>query len=268
MLPSIFSVLLGLAFGSFLNVCISRLPKHQSVVHPRSRCPQCLRPIRMSDNIPLLSWMLLRGRCRNCHESIPWRYPLVEAATASLFLLCYLHFRATLHGFGSAVLCWLLLGLAATDAEELLLPDALTLPGIAAGIVFSGFGYISNPGRFSFRAALHAALWAAIAAGLILLIRGSYWLVRRREGIGLGDAKLLALIAAWLGPLSTLLVFFLGALLAAAYGAGLVILNRFQLRANGRDPIQLPFGAFLCLAGIFAIFAGLDAIYWYMSFFH
>src|SRR5271163_1129073 len=137
-LISIFTVLAGLAFGSFLNVCISRLPRHESVVSPRSRCPQCLTPILTRDNIPLLSWALLRGRCRSCGVRIAVRYPLVEAVTAALFLLCFLEFGLTPRGIASAVLCWLLVGLAATDAETLMLPDALTLPGLALGVIYSG----------------------------------------------------------------------------------------------------------------------------------
>ena len=137
-LISIFAVLAGLAFGSFLNVCISRLPRHESVVTPRSRCPRCLTPILNRDNIPLLSWMLLRGRCRSCGARIPVRYPLIEAVTAALFLLCYFEFGIDVCMGSDRVLCWLLFGLAATDAETLLLPDALTLPGLALGVLFSG----------------------------------------------------------------------------------------------------------------------------------
>jgi leader peptidase (prepilin peptidase)/N-methyltransferase len=131
-------VLFGLAFGSFLNVCISRLPRHESIVHPRSRCPRCRAGIQAADNIPILSWILLRGRCRVCRWPIPWRYPAVEFATAALFLLSFLRFGLGVVAIGMAVLCFLLLGLAVMDAETMRLPDAFTLTGIVLGILYSG----------------------------------------------------------------------------------------------------------------------------------
>ncbi len=268
MLISIFAVLLGLAFGSFLNVCISRLPRHESVVRPRSRCPQCRTPILDRDNIPVLSWVLLRGLCRSCGARIPVRYPLVEAVTAALFLLCYFEFGLTLHGVASAVLCWLLLGLAIMDAETLRLPDALTLPGIALGICASsfqiGFGVVPV---FSLRGAVQSLLWAACAAALIFLIRGLYWLVRRREGIGLGDAKLLAMVAAWLGPWQAGLVLFLAVICAAAYGLGVIAWSGMQRSTENGYTARIPLGAFLCAAGILAIFEGDSILAWYLGFF-
>jgi leader peptidase (prepilin peptidase)/N-methyltransferase len=283
-LISIFVVLLGLAFGSFLNVCISRLPRHESIVAPRSRCPRCLTPILNRDNIPLLSWVLLRGRCRGCGAGIPVRYTLIEAATAALFLLCYVEFGLSLHGIASAILCWLLLGLAATDAETLLLPDALTLPGLALGVIYSGFQGTGESPAFHFSALDHSSagdpafvvswkaageslLWAACAASVILLIRGLYWLVRRREGIGLGDAKLLAMIAAWLGPWQAVLVLFLAVVCAGAYGSGLIAWGRMRGSADRKFTARIPLGAFLSAAGIIAIFEGDSILSWYLGLF-
>jgi leader peptidase (prepilin peptidase)/N-methyltransferase len=270
-LVSIFAVLVGLAFGSFLNVCVSRLPRHESVVAPRSRCPRCLTPILNHDNIPVLSWMLLRGRCRSCGVRIPARYPLVEAATAALFLLSSLQFA----GFSvirAAVLCWLLLGLAATDAETYLLPDALTLPGIGLGVMASGFqGFLGDMPIFFWKAAAHSALYAVFAAALVLLIRWLYWLARRREGIGLGDAKLLAMIAAWLGPWQTALVFFLAVVCAAAYGVALIVWcekwGKTQSPSRDGFTARIPLGAFLGAAGILAVFKGESIVKWYLRFF-
>jgi leader peptidase (prepilin peptidase)/N-methyltransferase len=267
-LISIFAVLLGLAFGSFLNVCISRLPRHESVVTPRSRCPRCLTPILNQDNIPLLSWVLLRGRCRSCGARIPVRYPLVESATAALFLLCYFDFGLTLRGVASAVLCWFLLGLAVTDAETLLLPDALTLPGLVLGVVYSGLRYGDGPWtRFQWRVGGEALLWAACAGALILLIRGLYWLVRRREGVGLGDAKLLATIAAWLGPWQAGLVLFLAVVCAAAYGVGLIVWGRMHRSPDNKLVARIPLGAFLCAVAILSLFEGESILNWYFHFF-
>jgi leader peptidase (prepilin peptidase)/N-methyltransferase len=255
LLTSIFSILFGLAFGSFLNVCISRLPRHESIISPASHCPACEKPILSQDNLPLLSWLLLRGCCRNCGWKIPWRYPLIELATAALFLLAYLSFGLTAQAAAMALLCFLLLGLAVMDAETLLLPDTFTLPGIALGIVWSAI-------RGGWRAAILSVIYALAAAALIFVIRGAYWLLRRQEGMGLGDAKLFAMIAAWLGPWPTLLVLFLGVLAAAIFG-----LLWIALKKGGMHTLQLPFGSFLCAAAMYAIFCGQPILNWYFQFF-
>jgi leader peptidase (prepilin peptidase) / N-methyltransferase len=293
LLVAIFCVLFGLAFGSFLNVCIARLPRHESIVRPASHCPACAKPIRAWDNLPLLSWIILRGRCRNCGWPIPWRYPLVELGTAILFLLAYLTFELTLEAAGMALLCFTLFGLAVMDAETMLLPDALTLPGIVLGVIFSGL-------TGGWRAAGLSAACAVAAAALILLIRGAYWLVRRREGMGLGDAKLFALIAAWLGPWQSLLVLFLGVVTATIFSLLWVWLGNSRQKhtlcedsqTQGRQGLQpsqnpaahagalapevfnppgiqqIPLGSFLCAAAIYAIFCGEQTLKWYLQFFH
>ncbi|QNI30234.1 prepilin peptidase [Alloacidobacterium dinghuense] len=253
---AIFSVLFGLSFGSFLNVCISRLPKHQSIVHPPSRCPECGESIWIRDNLPLVGWILLGGHCRHCNSRIPLRYPLVELAAAALFLLTYLTFNLTLEGAGMVVLCFLLLGLAVMDAESLFLSNAFTVPGIALGIVYSAI-------RGGWRAAVLAVVSAVAAAGLILLIRSAYWLVRKQEGMGLGDAKLMAMIAAWLGPWQTLLAFFLAMVAAAIFGLFWISLKK----GGSMRTLQLPFGSFLCAAAIYAVFQGQPILKWYLQFF-
>jgi leader peptidase (prepilin peptidase) / N-methyltransferase len=262
-------VLLGLAFGSFLNVCIARLPRHQSVVRPRSRCPRCGVAIRPRENIPILSWILLRGRCRRCRWRIPWRYPAVEAGTAALFLLCSLQFGLTLRGIGMAVLSFLLLGLAVMDAETMRLPDAFTLPGISLGVAWSALlrAHIADlrPGLAELAlGALWSLAWAVAAALLLLAIRWAYFALRRVEGMGMGDAKLLAMIAAWLGPWSTLLTLFLAVIAAAIWGLAWIALSRGR-PVSGKT--RLPLGAFLCAAALYTIFAGGPIIRWYLSFF-
>jgi leader peptidase (prepilin peptidase)/N-methyltransferase len=255
-LALIFVVAAGLVFGSFLNVCIARLPHHQSIARPRSRCPHCGAAIAAYDNIPLLSFLILRGRCRACRAAIAWRYPTIEFATAALWLLCWLQYGPTLVALGMAVLSFLLLGLAAMDAETLRLPDAFTFPGIALGILYSG----ALCGRI--HCALMSAAWAAAAAALLLAVAGGYWLLRGRMGMGLGDAKLIAMIAAWLGPAGALLVLFLGVLASALYGIGASIIKRKF------DPAAaLPLGSFLCAAAIYAMFQGQHVIAWYAGFF-
>jgi leader peptidase (prepilin peptidase) / N-methyltransferase len=265
-LVAIFVVLLGLAFGSFLNVCISRLPRHESIVRPGSRCPQCKAPIRARDNVPILSWLLLRGRCRDCRWRIPWRYPAVEVATAALFSLCFLRFGMALVSIFMAILCFLMLGLAVMDAETMRLPDAFTWPGIGLGVVYAGVAAVNSTAAVRpspARAMILSAAWALLGGLLILVIRGAYWLIRRREGMGLGDAKLLAMIAAWLGPPLTLLTLFLAVVGAALVGVGWIAIR------GRRDAMRmrLPFGSFLCAAAIYAIFAGTPIIEWYLKFF-
>jgi len=167
------------------------------------------------------------------------------------------------------VLCWLLLGLAVMDAETLKLPDALTLPGIALGVLASSFQVLfGGVPIFLLRAAGKSLLWAVSAGALILLIRALYWLVRRREGIGLGDVKLLAMIAAWLGPWQAGLVLFVAVICAAAYGLGLIAWGRVRRSPeNGGFTARIPLGAFLCAAGILAIFEGESILRWYLGFF-
>jgi leader peptidase (prepilin peptidase)/N-methyltransferase len=262
LLAGIFVALLGLAFGSFLNVCIWRLPRHESVAEGRSRCPECGAAIRAMDNVPLLSFIVLRGRCRDCGAGISWRYPAVELATAALWLLCWLEFGASVQAVGMAVFCFLVLGLAAMDAETMLLPNAFTLPGIVLGVIYSGAACDGGwPERL--RSAGISLGWAACAAAVLLLIRGLYWLVRRREGMGLGDAKLFAMIAAWLGPANAVLALFLAVVSAAVYGIAWVSLRKSAGGASARVPL----GSFLCAAAIYAAFEGQATVDWYLGLF-
>ena len=253
------AVVAGLTFGSFLNVCIVRLPAHQSVVTPASHCLYCDAPILARDNVPVVSWLWLRGRCRACKGRISPQYPLVELGTAALFVACVLHTGANWQTLVDAVACFLLLGLAVMDWQTMLLPDAFTLPGIAVAFLLRVFA----PGnQFRSRVAMHVLGDAAISAALLLMVWTLYRLVRRREGLGLGDVKLLAMIAAFLGLAVTMFAFFVGVLAAALFAVVLLTLRR----ARGSD--RIPFGSFLAAAGIAAIFIGRPAIAWYLSSFH
>ncbi|MGH9616716.1 MAG: prepilin peptidase, partial [Acidobacteriaceae bacterium] len=249
-------LLLGLAFGSFLNVCIVRLPAHRSIVTPGSHCPHCAAPIRSRDNVPLVSWLCLRGRCRACKSRISLQYPLVELATAVLFIACVFHTGANWQTLIDAVACFYLLGLAVMDWQTMLLPDSFTLTGIAAAFLLRVFA----PGnRFRLHTAIRTLEDAAIAAVLLLLVWALYWVVRRREGVGLGDVKLLAMIAAFTGLALALFAYFIGVLAAALFA--IVLLTRHKARGFDR----IPFGSFLAAAGIAAIFLGTPAIAWYLS---
>lgn len=265
-----FAALAGLAFGSFLNVCLSRWPSGESVVHPRSHCRTCNRTLTWWENIPLLSWLALRGRCRTCGASISWRYPLVELAVATAWAVAA--WQATGNSFEHLLLFgtpwaalllialklaffWLLIALALLDAEHLWLPNWLTWPGIALGFLNVVVEFVAASTHHMFLAdhgllnALGYLLLSVLtAAALILAIRWIYWLIRRREGLGLGDAKLMALLAAWLGLPGALLSFVIGVILGAA--VALIVIARAQQNESSAAQLKLPLGTFLCIGGI------------------
>lgn len=250
---------IGMVFGSFLNVCIARLPAHQSIVTPLSHCLSCGTAIRPRDNIPVISWLWLRGRCRTCKAQISLQYPLVELGTAALFVGCVVHTGVKWQTFIDAVACFLLLGLAVMDWQTMLLPDAFTLTGIGTAFLLKVFAPAI---QFRFRVAIQTIEDAAIAGALLLLIWALYRIVRHREGLGLGDVKLLAMMAAFLGLPLALFACFVGVTVAALFA--IVLLAR--RKAHGFD--RIPFGSFLAAAGILAIFIGKSAITWYLSTFH
>lgn len=267
----------GLVFGSFLNVCISRLPQDESIVTPGSHCPNCNTPISWYDNLPLLSWLLLKGKCRNCKNPIRWRYPLVELANTILWIGCWVMFfvlnttlpapLAAAQAISKAFLAFMLLGLAVMDWETFTLPDEFTWGGLGVGVIFQALWSLLT--ATSTRQTINELIWicarTAIAAGVILLIRWVYEKIRHREGLGLGDAKLIAMLAAWLDLKQTLLVFFIGVLAGALFAVILTISNRDA--ETKWSEIPLPFGSFLCIAGIYALFFGSAPVQWYESLF-
>lgn len=296
-LPAFF---LGLLLGSFLNVCISRLPEHRSISRPGSHCPHCKAAIRWYDNIPLLSWVLLRARCRDCGQPISWRYPAVELAfglwlafvahNARVLLVPGLSTNAfagrALDTIVLAVVGFLLIGLAVMDWETYTLADAFTIPGIILGFVLVccravflgphvdevllyGQNPLSSPGNVVDRGNVvltgpeHLVLgriFAIVCAGgILLLVRYVYLKLRRREGMGLGDIKLLAMIAAFLGFWPAVLSLFLGVVLSSLYAVPQV------LRGRATGATRLPLGTFLSIGGLIAAVAGAHLIAWYGS---
>ena len=290
----------GLAFGSFLNVCIYRLPLGLSVVTPRSKCPQCKRLIAFYDNVPVLSWLLLRGRCRNCKAPISPRYLLIELLTGALFVACYAYFGMTLATLKYCVFGFLLLGLIFTDAETKLLPDKLTLPGLALGLIFSLLvpvndlasqflpGVVSLPfsGDVSLRimSLLDSLLGAAVGASFIYGAGAIYLHWRHVEGMGFGDVKLMAMVGAFLGIKLTVFTIFTASLVGSLFGLTTVFIvwlkrtQRFTRRlADARAArrrawqsaqmvyrfYQMPFGVFLGSMAVLAAFFGNDFLHWY-----
>jgi leader peptidase (prepilin peptidase)/N-methyltransferase len=278
----VFPALLGLACGSFLNVCIVRLPRGGSVVRPGSRCPQCGVALRPWQNIPIVSWLLLRGRCRACGKAIPIFYPLIELAVAVWFTVCTFQFFAgntsITVALGNALLGWLLLGLMVMDAQTGLLPDAFTLGGTMMGLILLGarvFSLPADPGTVYFttpeKLVMHRALAVIVAAGSLLLVRWIYRLLRHREGMGMGDVKMTAMLAAFLGLRLTTLAFLAACIVGSLYAA--FTLARGRKNAGGRwaaekgRPRAVPLGTFLAIGGWYALIAGDATLRWYLGFF-
>ncbi len=268
-LGTIFAALLGLAFGSFLNVCLSRWPEGESIVHPRSHCRHCTHTLSWWENIPFISWLALRGRCRNCRAWIGLRYPLVELSVASLWaVVAWKLFSGFtnldlppvslldfLMAFAWMLIYWLVVALAVLDAENLWLPNWITIPGIVVGFFLRYVLVYQNRrspdiGMRYVYPVVYLVFSILAAAALILLIRWLYWLIRRREGIGIGDAKLMALLAAWLGLPGALLAFALGIMLGALTALVLLAIPAARSGSERWSLTKLPLGTFLCIGGI------------------
>jgi leader peptidase (prepilin peptidase)/N-methyltransferase len=276
---------LGLVFGSFLNVCISRIPRDESIITPRSHCPACGAQIQWHDNIPFLSWMFLRGRCRNCRERISLRYPAVELLTAILFLGCGLWFGSTWLTLKFCVFSFLLVGLLFMDAETGLLPREFTYPGIALGLTFSWIAptdislteFIAHSygGRLSTIqvSLLDSVAGAFAAAGFFFVASGLYFLIRRRQGMGGGDFALLAMSGAFLGLKLTLLVIFAAPLIATTYAVTLMAWHAANAQDAGisLDEMllsrEIPFGVFISVCSLATAFFGESVWRWYMGLF-
>lgn len=241
----------GLMIGSFLNVCIARLPAGESVVSPGSRCPSCRKDIRWFDNIPVLSYILLRGRCRRCHTPISLRYPFVELATAVLFAVQVLWLPADPPLMGHHLLLTaLLVVLFGTDYDVQRLPDVITIPGMAAGVILS---LLTGPGIVS------AVAGAALGAVVLLCVRWGWKRATGVDGMGLGDVKMLAMIGAFLGWRQVGVVLFLASLSGAVLGLALAASGRRSMQA------RLPFGTFLAVAAYVASLVGEPLLDWYLS---
>jgi leader peptidase (prepilin peptidase) / N-methyltransferase len=260
LLFAFYAFALGAIIGSFLNVVIHRYPLGESIVSPPSRCPRCRRTIRFYDNIPIVSWLLLRGRCRACGEPIAARYVTIELANALFYLAIFLHTGVSVAFLFLAAIVSMLIVLIYIDLDIQILPDVIDLPGIVVGLAMAALGVgASAPGLVLAPTLLDSALGAAAGAGGLLLLREVYRLVRGIEGMGLGDVKMLAMLGAVVGWMPLLPLIFIASLAGALVGIAVAIGSREGLQA------AIPFGVFLGLAAFTVIFFGHTLLEWYRA---
>lgn len=271
-LIGLFVFAFGLIIGSFLNVCIVRIPERKSIVLPASACPQCGAAIRPYDNIPVVSYLILGGKCRACKTHISAMYPAVELLTAVLFWICYHAFGLSVETLKWCIFSAIMIVLVFTDLRERILPDVVNYTGLALGLVLSLFvqpadgtaqwvasHMLEFPPPTPVISLADALFGAAIGGGLLWGISELYFRVRGREGMGFGDVKMMLMTGAFLGTKRTLLTIFAGSLLGSILGVAFILARRKD------SDYELPFGTFLGLAAMLVVFFGTPVVNWYQS---
>ena len=244
--------ILGLIVGSFSNVCIYRIPKNESIVYPASHCPKCHSPIKPVDNIPLLSYILLKGRCRNCKSKIAIQYPIVEFLTGLTYLIIYLTYGLSIQSLIYIILSSALIIIAFIDLNEQIVPDVISLPGIVIGFILSFFvPYISF---------INSGLGVIVGGGIILIIGMAGSVIFKKEAMGGGDVKLAAMIGAFLGWKYIIISLFLGFFIGALAGI-ILIMSKIKSREDA-----VPFGPFIILGSFITLLWGEKIISWYLGF--
>lgn len=260
LLFQLFAGLLGLLFGSFMNVCIARMPEDRSVVYPGSACPSCGTPIKPYDNVPVLAWLWLGGKCRACKAPISPLYPLVEAAFGVLAVLLFRHVVKDISGFDRAHLvatlwygwlCFAVMAMTFIDLRHKIIPDEFSIYSVPVGVGGAALlGWLGYEGAPSWQQSVVGAL---AGGGVIAAVIGLYWLVRGQEGMGWGDAKLLAAFGAWFGAFPGVFgILMIGSTVGSLYGVGLMLL------AGKSGRVAVPFGPFLGLGAVVWCFFGQD----------
>lgn len=247
----IFAFVLGAVVGSFLNVCICRLPEDKSIVFPPSACPKCNSQIRWYDNIPIISFLLLRAKCRFCKAPISWRYPLVEALNGALTLLLFLKFGLSFSFLAMFIFCSSLVVITFIDLDHQIIPDEISLPGIIVGFIFSFF--------LPWNSWLSSLLGILLGGGSLFLVAFAYEKLTGKEGMGGGDIKLLAMMGAFLGWRSVLFIIFSASLVGSVIGVATMLIQK----KDGK--LAIPFGPFLAFGGVLYLFYGGQIINWYLS---
>jgi leader peptidase (prepilin peptidase) / N-methyltransferase len=242
MLLNYFAFIFGAVVGSFLNVCIFRMPAKTSLIKPLSQCPHCHHPIRFYDNIPIISYVVLRGKCRDCGGKISWRYPLVELITAVISLILFLQFGITLKFLIFFIFTAVLILIAFIDLDHQIIPDVLTLPGIPVFFLLAIF-VVGIPW-------LEALIGLLIGGGVLFAIAFVYELLTKREGMGGGDIKLLAMIGGFLGWKSLIFILLFSSFAGAIVGVTVMIIKKQDMK------YAVPFGPFLAAAAVACIFWG------------
>ena len=244
------SIIFGAMVGSFLNVCILRLPKEESIIWPGSRCPHCKNPIQFYDNVPVISYFLLRGKCRYCKGSISLQYPLVEGITALCSLFLFMKFGPSLSYLTYFAFVAALIVITVIDLYHQIIPDVISLPGIAVGLLLS----LINPYITFF----NSLIGILIGGGSLFLVATLYQWLFKREGMGGGDVKLLAMIGAFLGWKAVILTILLSSLIGSMAGIIIMVLK-------GKDfKYAIPFGPFLSLGAVISLFYGEEIVRWYL----
>ena len=247
---SIASIIFGAVIGSFLNVCILRLPKEESIVWPGSHCPHCNNPIKFYDNIPLVSYILLKGKCRHCHSPISFQYPLVEGITAFASLILFMKFGPSLSYLFYFLFVAALIVITVIDLYHQIIPDVISLPGIGVGLLAS----LMVP-QITF---FNSLLGILLGGGSLFLVATLYQWLFKREGMGGGDVKLLAMIGAFMGWKAVILTILLSSLIGSITGIIMMVLK-------GKDfKYAIPFGPFLSLGAVIALFYGSSLMDWYL----
>ena len=240
----------GSAIGSFLNVCIYRLPRHESIVWPASACPHCHRPLAWYENLPIVAYLALRGRCRTCRGPISIQYPIVEALTAAMFAGGMWYYGPTLLLVSRLALGCALIALFAIDLEHYILPNAITVPGIVVGFLFS---LATEPGWFA------SLMGIVLGGGVLWAMFELYRLIRHEEGLGFGDVKMLAMIGAFIGWRLTVVALIVASMAGSLLGLGLIVTGRGNMKS------ALPFGTFLAVGAAFAAVLGPGLLDWYLG---
>jgi leader peptidase (prepilin peptidase)/N-methyltransferase len=238
--------------GSFMNVCIYRLPRGLSPVKPRSSCPSCGHMITWYENLPVVSYVFLGGRCSACRASISPRYPMIELITGAVFLAGYLWYGSTPLLIVRLALAWAMICLFVIDLQHKILPNVITIPGIVVGVLAN---LVAGPGWVA------SLIGAAVGAGSLFAIAEIYYRVRHEEGLGMGDVKMLGMIGAFLGWKLVLLTLVLSSFLGSIVGVGVLIARKESLK------YALPFGTFLAVGALVAAVAGDSILNWYLGFF-
>ncbi|HEY6827334.1 MAG TPA: prepilin peptidase [Gemmatimonadaceae bacterium] len=269
----VYTFVLGACIGSFLNVCIVRWPEERSILRPRSRCPRCGNQLSWIENIPIVSWLLLRGRCRCCEERISVMYPLVELTVGLGWMAAAAHYGFTFTALRVAIFGTTLLGVGITDAKHYLIPDGFTLFGLVFALVTSVIAFFQNETQL-FATPYDALVGACAGAGMIAIVGWLGEVVTKREAMGLGDVTLMAFVGAALGPTRALITVFFGATLGALTFMGVVIPVAFMRRGHTREQTELalgsapfemplvPFGVFLAPAALLTLFFGDALLAW------